>query len=113
MNTISITGWLTRPAARAVSPMGRNVRLTFDLHTKDSLGQEFPIRCAVDDLNLIASYEPLLLPGKTVIVIGELTGRPFVKSGVTQGITKEILVVRAEFPNRGKRDEDGEEGGAE
>lgn len=105
MNTRFFTGYLPTQASLAYAPATADhaalPRLLFDVVIRDSHGVEFPEKCLVDEPRLIADYQPLLTAGRSVIVQGEQTARPFVERGVTRGHVREVRVQRMEFPNRG------------
>lgn len=98
MNTILCTGWLQKPCVVAYTPAGRR-KLTFDLmlaavHPET---EPTPWRCEVGDEELIARAEELLVPGRSVIIRGELHGRPFREHGVIKGFSRYLHITALEF----------------
>jgi hypothetical protein len=99
INTLTLTGWLTADPISRTAPGGAQ-RLCFDLHTKDSRGHEVQVACFIDSGPLMLRVEPLLLPGRGIVVTGEMTQREIEQLGRTKWIAREVRVIGCEVPNR-------------
>ncbi len=100
INTVTLTGWLTADPISRTAPGGAQQRLCFDLHTKDSNAHDVQIACFIESSPLIFKVEPLLIPGRGIIVQGEMTQREVEKDGRTKWIAREVRVFSCEIPNR-------------
>lgn len=100
INTTTLTGWLTADPIQRCTPKGEQ-RLCFMLHTKDSHGLEVEVACFVDVIGLALRVEPLLMPGRGIVVQGEMTQREVEVAGRTKWIAREVRVLGCEVPNRG------------
>jgi hypothetical protein len=102
MNLRIFTGYLRRDAWAAVSPAPSFARkLIFEAFIQGREG-EFCEKCVIENPDLIAKCEAFLDAGRTIMVQGEIVGRPFVKNDVQTGWIREVLVTGLEIPNRKK-----------
>lgn len=99
INTLTLTGWLTADPIPRYAPGGA-MTLCFKLHTKDSREHEVLLSCFIEDAALVQRVEPLLLPGRGVVVHGEMTQREVVKNDRTKFIALEMRVLACQVPNR-------------
>jgi len=99
INTVALTGWLTADPVSRTAPGGAQ-RLCFDLHTEDSYAHEVQIACFIESGPLLQRVEPLLMPGRGIVLQGELTQRDVLKNGRVLFIAREVRVLRCEIPNR-------------
>lgn len=97
VNTVTTTGWLTKPATKAYTPGGMP-KLTFDLMIAGDIGEEpTPWRCEIDRSNLIQKSEDLLVSGRSVIITAKLCGRPFKERDIQKGFTRFLRIQDIEF----------------
>jgi len=98
MNTTFATGWLQKAGCMAYTRTGRP-KLAFDLMMPaDEAGDPpTPWHCEIEDRDLIAHAEPLLTPGRSVIVSARMCGRPYKKHDIITGFTRYLRVTAIEF----------------
>ena len=99
INIVTLTGWLTADPISRTTPGGVQ-RLCFDLHTKDSTAHDVQVACFIESSALIHKVEPLLIPGRGIVIQGEMTQREVTKDGRTKWIAREVRVLGCEIPNR-------------
>jgi single-stranded DNA-binding protein len=99
INSLTLTGWLTADPIPRYAPGGA-MTLCFKLHTKDSKDVEVLLPCFIDSPAVALRVEPLLLPGRGIVVNGEMTQREVIKNDRTKFIALEMRVMGCEVPNR-------------
>lgn len=99
MNTTIATGWLVKEASTAYTPSGTK-RLVFETIIRQQDGETVPWHCEIADPELMKRAEPLLGPGRPVILQAELCARPYLKHGIASGMIRYLRVIAAEFPDR-------------
>lgn len=104
MNFAGATGFLIKHGERACTPQGVE-KLLFDVLIYTGSGQRIPWHCEVDQKELLDKYQPLLTPGRSIILQAELDGREFRERGVHKGWVRFLRVTKAEFPDRSKQEE--------
>ncbi|MBS0229478.1 MAG: single-stranded DNA-binding protein [Proteobacteria bacterium] len=98
MNAVVCTGWLQKAATVAYTPQQQR-KLTFCLMLAGTGhdGDPTPWQCEVTDQPLIERVEPLMTPGRPLIVQAQLCGRAFADKGVQKGFVRYLLVTAIEF----------------
>jgi hypothetical protein len=97
INQVVLTGFLPGDAIARCSPGGSR-RLDFDVRTTDSKGGESVQKVFVEDVALMAKLEPKLEAGAAVVVLGELTSRPFESNGVVRSYVREVRALKVDVP---------------
>ena len=98
------SAWTTGPSSRK--------KLVFDvmLQAPGDAGPT-PWRCEIEDAAEVARCEPLLTPGRAVVLRAVLAGRPFVERGVQKGFVRFLRVDHVEFirADRARPEEEADE----